>query len=158
MKKTIEIKKSSMFSQDYVALYKRKIIAEFSRSFWTQKAELICDGRTFTFKRSGTLKSIFQLCESESVVFEVVQPSALKTKLSFSYEDTDYELANQAWHSLNQVIRTRDKVIGSVKSRGIIASGAIVELSKDLPLAICVFLGWVTMVRWDDATHAAAAG
>ena len=153
----IEIKKTSFLSNDYVAVHKRKPLAKFNRSFWSQKAEMQCEDQSLTLSRKGALKSAYYLSEGERILLEVTQPSALNTKLTFHYDDCDYELVSKAWHSHSFLIKANDKEIGSIDDRGFLKTGAIVNLPDKFPTALQVFLGWLALVRWDDDANAAAA-
>ena len=153
----IEIKKTGFLSNDYVAVRKRKNLAEFSRSFWSQKAEMAFDKRIFQLNQKGALKSVYTLIERDKTLLEILQPSALKTRLTFRMNNKDFEIVNKAWHSQSLLIKSNENEVGSVAGRGFLKTGAIVLLPDEFPVPVQVFIGWIAMVRWDDDANAAAA-
>ena len=154
----LEIRKTALFSRDYVAVVKNKVVAELSRNLWRQRGEMDIDGKTFRFQRDGTFKSKFSLMDSDQVLIEVEQPSTFKSGLVFRYADKEYQMVKKAWYSRTFIIKHKNKVLGSIERKTVFSSTTLVDLPKDYPLAMAVFIGWIAMVRWDDETAAAAAG
>ena len=154
----IEIHKKSIFSNTYIATENRRPLAEFSRSLWRQKAELNYANEQFTLTRSGVLTSTFQLLKNDQLMMEISQPSSLKSRLEFHYQDKEYTITSLAWHSTSYVISHKDKEVGRITARGWFKSGAKVVNSDNFSVPIKLFLAWVAMVRWDDNNNAAGAG
>ena len=154
----LELKKRSLFSSEYVARENGVVVGELSRSKWRDQGEITVQGKSLKLKKRGALKDTFTLFDGDAAIVEVTQPSALRSKLAFQYDEKDFEIRDKAWYSSTMLVESGGSVVGSVSSRGPFSSGAIVALPDSLPLAAKVFIGWVAMVRWDSAAAAAAAG
>ena len=154
----IELRRNKPFSREYVAKENGTVVAELSRAIWRRRAEMNCQGHTLRLKRQGAAKSTYALRDGDATIAEVEKPSVLRSRLAFRYGGNDFEIVDKAWYSQKLLVKSGGSVVGSIRRRGVFASGALVDLPDDLPLALRVFVGWIGMVRWDDEASAAVAG
>ena len=152
----LELRKKGVFSNEYLAEENGTVVAELSRSSWRAQGEITVEGHRLKLKKHGALKDTFALYYGDAKVVEVTQPRALQSRLVFTHEGKDYEIRNKAWYSSTMIVESAGNVVGSVRPRGIFATGAVVELSDSLPLVLRVLIGWIAMVRWEEAAAAAS--
>ncbi len=155
----LELRKKSLFSNEYVAEENGNVVAELSRSRWREQGEIKVHGRSLKLKKQGVLRDTFAVFDGDTVIVEVAQPSSLRSRLTFQFDGRDFEIRDKAWYSSTLLVKSGGSVVGSVRSRGLFFARTIVELPDSLPLALRVFIGWIAIVRWaEDEAAAAGAG
>lgn len=154
----IELQNKGFFSKEYIALENGTVIAELSREIWRERAEMICQGRILKLKRHGTLKSTYILYDEDTTIFEVKTPSVMGSKFTFRYSGKDFELINKAWYSETLLVKSDDKVIGTITPKSLFSCNTLIELPDYLPLSLRVFIAWIGMVRWEDSATLGATG
>lgn len=152
----LELRKKRFFSTEYVAEEDGTVVAELSRAIWGDRGEMMVQGHRLTLRKHGVLKNTFTLNYGNTPVVEVMQPSSFRSRLVFRHDGREFEMRNKAWYSSTMVIRSGSSEIGTVRRRGTFSTGAVVDLPDTLPVAVRVLLGWIAMVRWDEAAAAAS--
>ena len=152
----LELRKRSLFSNEYIAEENGVVVAELSQSFWRNRGEIRVEGVRMRLKKRGILRDTFTLLDDDVPLVSVEQSNVIGSKLVFNCEGRNFEICRKAWYSSTLLVKCEGEVVGSVRSRGMFSSGAIAELPTDLSIAIRVFIAWIAMVRW--AAAAAAAG
>lgn len=99
----------------------------------------------------GDVIDTFGLFDGDAAVVEVTQPSGWRPRLVFHFDERDFEILQKAWYSSTLLVKSGGLVVGSIRPSGLFAAGANVDLPDSLPLALRVFIGWIAMIRWDEA-------
>lgn len=153
----IELRKKGFFSSEYVAEENGDIVATLSRSMWRHQGSVIIQGKTLTLKKQGVLKDRFTLFEEDTPILEVTQPKAFRHRLEFQYNQSNFKIRDKTWYNTTLLVESEGSTVGSIKSKGLFSSRAIIDLSDNFPLTIRVFIGWIAMERWDEVTFVVAA-
>jgi len=154
----LEIRRRRFFSKGYIAEENGVVVAELSQSAWRARGEMMIDGKSFVIKKQGALKETFTLWDGDLPLVEVRQIGAFRSTFEFNSGGGSYRMRRKAWYSSSYLVERNSMVVGSVRPRGLFASGVIVELPTQLPLAARVFIGWIALVRQEAAAAAAVAG
>lgn len=153
----LELRKKSFFSNDYIARDHGYVVAELDRATWRQRAEITIEGRKLRMEKHGTFKDTFVLFEGDNALVEVAQPKALRSRLEFRWEGRDYAIRERKWYRSEAVVESGAAEIGRVRFQGFFASAILVDLPDTMPVALRVFIGWISIVRHDERAAAAAA-
>lgn len=153
----LELRKKNLFSNEYVAEENGIVVAELSRSRWREQGEITVQGRSLKLKKQGVLRDTFAVFDGDTAIVEVAQPSVWRSRLVFQFAGRGFEICDKAWYSSTLLVKSGGSVVGSIRSRSLFAAGALVDLPDSIPLGLRVFIGWLAMIRWDEAAAAGAA-
>lgn len=119
----------------------------------TKFGRIVCGAVLFAVidKVIGDVIDTFGLFDGDAAVVEVTQPSGWRPRLVFHFDERDFEILQKAWYSSTLLVKSGGLVVGSIRPSGLFAAGANVDLPDSLPLALRVFIGWIAMIRWDEA-------
>jgi hypothetical protein len=99
----------------------------------------------------------FVLEEGGSIVAKAVKPSAFKRAFTIEHAGRQYTLKPRSGWRREMVLHEGDREIGAVIPEKILARRARVELTDDLPIALRLFVIWLTLLLWKRASDQAAA-
>ncbi len=126
-----------------------------NRSWWKDKAELSIHGDRYTARRE---KGAYVLESAAGVLARANQPRKLHRALVVEHSGRQYTLRAKSAFRREFLLFDRCLPIGSIAPEGMFTRRAEVNLPPTWPLAVRVFVIWLTMTMWKHADEAAAAG
>lgn len=150
----------SWLSWDFTVLQGEVPIADIDVSRWREKGELTVAGATYRVYREGLLSGTFVL-ESAGGVLARAKKTTFFRSFLVEHAGRQYTLrAKSAFRRQLVLLEGAEgsREIGSISPAGLFTRRASVDLPEELPLAVRVFLIWLTIVLWKRESDAAAAG
>lgn len=126
-------------------------------SWWSDKGELRVQGATYTARRD---KAFYVLESAVGVVARAEQLRMWSRELVIEHSGHRYMLRVKSAFS-RQFLWFEDAAqIGAISPEGLFTRKAAVELPKEFPLFLQVFVIWLVMTLWkhDDAAGALGVG
>ncbi len=118
------------------------------RSWWSARGDLTVQGVAYTARREGMVSGAFLLESAAGVVARATKPSALLRSFSVEYAGRRYTLRAPSALRRELVLFNGSTRLGSVSPEGMFTRRAAVDLPSTLPLAVRVFIVWLTVVIW----------
>ncbi|MEO8002160.1 MAG: hypothetical protein ABI644_09805 [Arenimonas sp.] len=146
----LELIRKSSLSNDFIAKEHGVTVAELDRATWSQNATVEIQGKTYNFKKSGVLHSVYTLLDGRLEVTQVEQPSAWQSKLVFRLDGKEYALDTKNWFSSALNVEQDGNLIGDIHSAGMLSSTIVVDLPDLIPLHVRVFVGWIALLRIEE--------
>lgn len=146
------------FSWNYAVSHDEDHLADIDISWWRERGTLTVDGRDYGVYRERPLSGRFVLESNGEVVASAVKPSAFTRRLIIEHAGMQYELRPQGLFSRTFELHSGPGIVGSLSAKGIFSRRMIVDLPEALPLAVRVFLMWLTVILWKRDAEASSAG
>lgn len=146
------------FSWDYTLTRDAHHLADLDISWWREKGTLTVDGQPYSVYRERLLSGRFILESNGAVLASAHKPSSLRRRLLIEHAGRQYELKPRDMFTRTFELREGSTVIGSLSAKGVFTRRMNVDLPETLPLAVRVFVTWLTVVLWKRDSDGAAAG
>ncbi|HTU99760.1 MAG TPA: hypothetical protein VMF13_04425 [Luteitalea sp.] len=148
------------FSWDFTIEEGDRQVAAIDVSSWRERGTLTVDGVDHRVYREGILTGDFILEAAGTVVARAEKPSAFRRVFLIEYHGRRYVLQPTSVLSRGMTLLEGDRSVGVIAPGGILTRRADVELPEDMPLAVRVFVIWLTVILWkrDSDAGAASAG
>ena len=144
------------FSWDFTVTERSQAIAELDISWWREKGVLTVQGVDYRVYREGVMSGDFILESAGSVLARANKPSAFHRSFAIDHEGMRYTLKAKDAFRRAFLLLDGDRHIGSVSPEGIFTRRATVDLPAVLPLAVRVFIIWLTLILWKREADSAA--
>ncbi len=118
------------------------------RSWWSATADLTVQGVAYTARREGLVSGQFLLESAAGIVARATKPSALLRSFRIEHAERRYTLRAPSALRRELVLFDGTTRLGSVSPEGVFTRRAAVDLPSALPLAVRVFIVWLTVVIW----------
>lgn len=144
------------YSWDYTVFDGQHPIAELDVSWWREKGILTIDGIAHRVYREGIMSGAFLLELDSEIVARAEKPSPLTRRIVMQCGGSTYTLAPR--YPFGRSFRLVDPagIIGTLSPRGILSRRMNIDLPAGLPLAVRVFVVWLTVILWKRDSDAAA--
>ena len=129
----------------------RSIAQSVDRSRWRDKGELRIQDDIYTARRD---KSSYVLESTAGEVARAAQPRKWRRELFIEHAGHRYTLRARSAFRRDLLLFEDSTQIGSVSPDGFFSRKAAVELPKELPLFLQVFVIWLAMTLWKHAEAA----
>lgn len=125
-------------------------------SWWRDKAEFRLRDTTYTARRE---KGAYVLESAAGVLARAEQPRRMCRHLVIQHDGHEYALRAKSAFRRQFLLFERATQIGSITPEGLFTRKAAVDLPKEFPLHLQVFITWLVMTLWKhDETAAVVAG
>lgn len=145
------------FSWDYVVSDNSQHVADIDISWWREKGTLTVEGRDYGVYRQRPMSGKFVLESNGAIVASAEKPSSLTRRLLIEHAGRQYELKPRGMFSRTFQLHAGPTMVGSLAARGVFSRRMNVDLPETLPLAVRVFVMWLTVILWKRESEAAAA-
>jgi hypothetical protein len=155
------------YSWDFEVVDGERQLAFMDLSSWIEKGVLSVDGVEHRVYREGMASGDFILERSGTVLARGTKPSAFRNTFIVSHHGREYTLRKKsAWGRAFVVIADGpgeagsriESEIGSLAPQSAWTRRATVDLPKDWPLAIRVFVIWLAVIIWKREANAGGGG
>lgn len=132
-------------------------LGEVRLSSWRERGAVCAGGVEHGVSRESLLGA-FVLEKEGLPLARAVKPSALFRSFEIEYEGRSFAL--KAWSAMRRamVLWEGGIAIGSIAPEGVLTRRARIELPEELPLALKLFLVWLTMLMWKRESGAGNSG
>lgn len=120
-------------------------------SWWRDKGELRLQGATYTARRD---KSAYLLESAGGVLARAEQPRKWRRELFIEHSGPRYTLRAKSAFRRDLLLLEGAAQIGSISPEWLFSRNAAVELPKEFPLYLQVFVIWLAMTLWKHADAA----
>lgn len=120
-------------------------------SWWHDKAELRLQGATYTARRD---KSAYLLESDARVLARAEQPRTWRRELFIEHSGPRYTLRAKSAFRRDLLLLEGSRQVGSIAPEWLLSRKAAVELPKEFPLYLQVFVIWLAMTVWKRAEGA----
>jgi serine/threonine protein kinase len=118
------------------------------RASWPEKWEFTVEDVAYTARREGVASGEFLLESPDGVIARATKPSALRRSLTVEHEGHQYTLRSMsAWTRAYEVLDGPTRV-GTIAPDHAFTQRASADLPPAIPLAVRVFLIWLTVLAW----------
>lgn len=138
----------SWLSWDYSIVDGSKQVADIDLAFFREKGKLTVEGEEYTVYRENLASGDFILDSGNGVLARAEKPSALFRRFTIDHQGRQYTLEAASALSRRFVLLDGSTEIGSITPAGLLTRKASVDLPKDLPLPIRIFIAWLTLIMW----------
>jgi hypothetical protein len=145
------------FSWDFMVAEDSHAVADIDISWWREKGVLTVKGVDYHVYREGMMSGDFILESAGSVLARAQKPSAFHRSFEIASEGKRYTLQAESALRRTFVLLEGNRKVGSVSPEGIFTRRAAVDLPAALPMAVRVFVIWLTVILWKRASDGAAA-
>lgn len=151
----------SWLSWDFTVTDESRPVAEIGVAWLRERGVLKVEGTTYEVYREGLVSGDYVLEGGGSVLARARKLGALRRAFSIEHQGRIYTL--EAKRALGRAFRLLEgsRETGSIVPEGILTRRARADLPEELPLAVKVFVIWLTVIMWkreEDSSPAAAAG
>ena len=129
----------------------RSVAQAVDRSWWRDKGELRIQENIYTARRD---KSAYVLESAAGLLARAEQPRKWRRELFIEHSDHRYTLRAMSAFRRDLILFEDSAQIGSVSPDGLFSRKAAVDLPKELPLYLQVFVIWLAMTLWKHAEAA----
>lgn len=129
----------------------KSVAQSVDRSWWRDKGELRIQDDIYTARRD---KSAYVLESTTGVLVRAEQPRKWRRELFIEHSGRRYTLRAKSAFRRDLMLFEDSTQIGSVSPDGLFTRNAAVELPKELPLYLQVFVIWLAMTLWKHAEAA----
>lgn len=129
----------------------RSVAESVNRSGWRDKGELRIQDDIYTARRD---KSSYVLESAAGVLVRAEQPRKWRRELFIEHSGRRYTLRAKSAFRRDLMLFEDSTQIGSVSPDGLFTRNAAVDLPKELPLYLQVFVIWLAMTLWKHAEAA----
>ena len=143
------------FSWDFTVSQGSEPVAEIDISWWRDRGELTVQGASFRVSRQGMMSGDFLLESDRGVMARATKPSMMRRLFVVQHEATTYTLRPRSVLGRTFVLLDGEREVGSITPAGLWSRRANVDLPARIPLAVQVFLIWLTVLMWKREAEAA---
>ena len=129
----------------------KAVAQSVDRSWWRDKGELRIQDDIYTARRD---KSSYVLESAAGVLARAAQPRKWRRELFIEHSGRLYTLRAKSAFRRDLMLFEDSTQIGSVAPDGLFTRKAAVELPKEFPLFLQVFVIWLAMTLWKHAEAA----
>lgn len=145
------------FSWDFTVTEGSQTVAEIDISWWREKGALTVQGVDYRVYREGMMSGDFILESAGSTLARAQKPSAFHRSFAIDHEGRRYILRAESVFRRTFLLLDGDRKIGSLSPEGIFTRRTKVDLPPALPLAVRVFVIWLTVILWKRESDSGAA-
>jgi len=154
------------YSWDFSVVDGDRQLASMDLSSWREKGILTIEGVKHRVYREGAMSGDFVLERDGTVLARGTKPSAFFSTLIVAHQGREYRLEKKSvWRrafvllacGLGEAGSAREKEIGSLVPANAWTRKASVDLPKDWPLPVRVFVIWLAIIMWKREADAAVA-
>ena len=131
-------------------------VATIDVSWWREQGTLTVGGVDHRVYREGMLSGSFILEAAGSVVARAMKPSAFRRAFVIEHGGRRYTLQAAAVFRRRMVLLDGEKIIGSLSPQSAFTRRSDVDLPRDLPLAVRVFVIWLAVILWKRESDSGA--
>jgi hypothetical protein len=124
-------------------------------SWWGEKGEFRLQGATYTARCE---KGAYVLESAGHVLARAEQPRKLFRKLVIEHAGHEYTLRAKSVFRREFLLFERATYLGCISPEGRFTRKAVVDLPREFPLYLQVFVTWLVMTLWKHADATVAAG
>ena len=146
------------YSWDYTVYDDQDPIAELDVSWWREKGVLTIDSIAHRIFREGIMSGAFILELDSEVLARAEKPSALSRRIVIQCGGSTYSLIPRSMFGRSFQLVDHAGVVGTLSPRGLFSRRMTIDLPAGLPLAVRVFIVWLTVILWKRDSDAAGAG
>ncbi len=136
------------FSWNYRIFEESQHVADIDVSWWCEKGLLTVQGDAYQVYREGPKRGAFILESSGTVLARAEKPSVFLRCFFFEHKGRFYTLRASSAFRREFILLDGAETIGFLSPEGIFTNRASVDLPETLPLAVRVFIVWLTVILW----------
>lgn len=128
-----------------------------ARFVWADRT-LMIHRKEYRLVESGFWRKTYSLIGEEISAVARDTKYLLGKDIEIKHASHRYILKRKSWFSSDLEIHEGDIILGTIRSKGVIRSGAEADLSTNIPIEIRVFMVWLAIEFWKRHNHAIANG
>jgi|SRR5690606_6477702 hypothetical protein len=117
--------------------------------YFREAAEYEVGGKTYQMKRERYMSGPFLLLEDGQVILSAEKTSIIFNRFRFEWAGETYWLKSLDWTIRHFAVLAGEKQVGRIEKSGWISRRSTIDLPKDWPLHVRVFIFWLVSVLWD---------
>lgn len=146
-----------LFSWDFTITDGAQTVAKIDNSSWREKGVLSVQGANYRVYRRGGMRGGF-VFELEGVEFaRAVKAGSFYPSFTIDHEGKRYLLRAETVFGRTLVLLDGDEKIGKLSPESVFNRRAIADFPLVLPLALRVFIVWLSVILWRRKAAAVAA-
>lgn len=117
---------------------------------------MLIEGQPYKLYREGLMSGAFVLEREGRTVVRAIKASAFRSQFDLELESHRCSLTRSSLFGRSFSVLQGGAVIGSIRPAGVFTRRAIVDLPRDWPIPVQVFVFWLVLVIWSRDRSAAA--
>ncbi len=154
---TLEILHTGWFTGKHEVRKNGVPVAKMDMSNWREKGILTIGNTTYEVFRERMRSNRFDLVSNGAQLAHAEKQRILSRTFNIEHAGRTFTMRKQSIFLSRFVLRENDRVIGTVKPKGLFKRSAVTELPDELPLPLVLFVAWIALILWKRQTEASAA-
>ena len=151
----LHVRPKSWLSTDYVVEEDGREIAVLDLSPWRERGTFELDDDSFSLTREGTMSGAFQLEQQGQVVASATKPNFWRSHFEISVDGRDYLLRKRSMLGRDFVLEQSGDAVGTIRPKSFMHRAVDVDLPREWPLEIRLFVVWLVILMWLRESNAA---
>jgi hypothetical protein len=153
----LEAKPLGLFSRDFDVESEGRKIAFLDVALWREAGEVLIEDQPYKLYREGLMSGAFVLEKEGRIVARAMKTSAFRAHFDLELRSHRCSLTRTSLFGRSFSVLQGSEVIGSIRPAGVFTRRAIIDLPRDWPTPVQVFVFWLVLVIWNRDRSAAAA-
>ena len=146
-------KPKNIFSWNYDVSDKSGHVATVSLRWLGEAGRVALRGRTYEIGRDGWLSGAFYIEERGNRLASAKKSSAFVRSFEVSTSSGRFTLRAKSPFARTFILERKGRIVGSIRPVGLFTRKAMIDLPKEVPLEVQVFLTWLVVVLWKRAAQ-----
>ena len=144
----LQIVPTHWYSWDFRVTDESRPLADITVSNWREKGALTVGDTTYRVYREAPTSGRFVVEHAGSVLAHAEKPSFLRFEFVIHHAGREYTLRRESWFGRTFVLLAGPRQVGSIVPNSAFTRNAAADLPRDLPLAVRMFIVWLTVISW----------
>jgi hypothetical protein len=153
----LEAVPSNIFSSNFRLEEEGRLLGEVGASLWRDKGTLEIQDGTYELYREGQFVGDFVLEHNGNILARASKPSAFRNRFEVELPNRRLVLRKLGALSRRFGLFDGEKQVGGVYPLGIFTRRSNIDLPRDWPLPLRVFVFWLAFIVWKRQNAAAAS-